>query len=100
MAESTGNAILMLPPQLQVGAGQHTLNVTVHENGPQITVQLLPAAGRKVIADIPNTQRAERVFDLTEWPTIPEWLTTEGTRIGAHLDKIQKQELRRKGYRV
>lgn len=90
----------MLPPQLQVGDGLHTLDVMIHEFGPDVVVELIPAGGRKKIGQIPMPQRAERRFTLSEWPNIEGWLYVEGTRIGEHLDKLAKQELRRKGYRV
>lgn len=82
----------MIPPQIQVGTGQHTVQVQQIDCEDFLLVKLV--AG--------TTEFAQREFH-TQGEVDDElmpWLADRGGLIGETLDRRQKIELARSGYKV
>lgn len=82
--------LMMVPPQIQVGAGQHTVQVQTVDDTHGLRVTL--AAGPTVFA--------VQTFPATQIHEMMPWLAREGHQIGEQLDKVAAQKLRRAGYKV
>lgn len=82
--------LMMVPPQIQVGDGQHTVQVQTVDDTHGLRVTL--AAGPTVFA--------VQTFPATLMHELMPWLAREGHQIGERLDREAKRELRRRGYKV
>lgn len=81
---------LMLPPQIEVGEGRHTLEVRTQAWEGSLLVELTHKGGTTSSYSFtaPNEQQ------------ILAWIAEQGHKIGQALDKAQKMRLRRAGYKV
>lgn len=92
--------LLMIPPQIQVGKGLHTLQVgIVSSDGSDRRLITLNPAGEKFSYSAP-AEKSSRLFTPDEFGLVMPWLAEASVAIGGAMDRKSQMELRRAGYKV
>jgi len=82
----------MIPPQIQVGAGQHTVQVQQVDRGDFLQVYLVSHQNVHAAREFHTTGELQ--------DELMPWIAEQGHKVGEKLDREAKQELRRAGYKV